>query len=280
MSVPQSGPANLQCGDCDGGSGGRAHAFRLAHRFEDNEKCNNRQQIAQELHTFARSIRRFRDAHYLTAVSRVTRRLEVHPTHPQQRLLRHAAEVLREDGVAIYPTDSTYALGCALGARDAQVRIHRIRGDQGTHFLTLLCRDLSELATYARVGNQAYRLLRALTPGPYTFVLTASRELPRRILDPRRKTIGLRIPDHPVTQGLLEELGSPLLSASLVHELVDEADADPDALYDRYGALVDVFVAAGGCGIESTTMLDLVDESAPRLLRQGRGDVSRIAGLD
>lgn len=187
--------------------------------------------------------------------------------------------MLAREGVAVYPTDSTYALGCALDAREAQVRIHRIRCDQGTHFLTLLVRDLSELATYARVGNQAYRLLRALTPGPYTFVLTASRELPRRILDPRRKTIGLRIPSHPVTRGLLEEFGRPLLSASLVHEVVNEADADPDALFDRYEAQVDVFVAAGACGIEPTTMLDLVDESAPRLLRAGKGDTTRIPGL-
>ncbi len=182
--------------------------------------------------------------------------------------------------MAIYPTDSTYALGCMMDARDAQTRIHRVRQDQASHLLTLLCRDLSELATYARVGNQAYRLLKALTPGPYTFVLQASRELPKRILDAKRKTIGLRIPDHPVTQGLLAELEAPLLSASLIHEFMDEDDADPEALFDRYGPQVDVFLAAGSCGIQPTTMIDLSDESAPVLLRQGRGDVSRIFDLE
>jgi len=207
----------------------------------------------------------------------MTRRLQVHPTHPQTRLLRHAVEILRDDGVAIYPTDSTYALGCALEARNAQQRVHQIRGDTKSHYLTLLCRDLSELSTYARVGNQAYRLLRALTPGPYTFILQASRELPKRILDPKRKTIGLRIPDHPVTQGLLAELGQPMLSATLVDADTHEVDADSEALFDRYGQLVDVFIEAGSCGLEPTTMLDLSDEE-PRLVRQGRGDVSRIFG--
>lgn len=210
----------------------------------------------------------------------MTRRLDIHPTHPQARLLRHAAECLRGEGVAIYPTDSTYALGCLLDARDAQSRIHRIRHDQAPHLLTLLCRDLSELATYARVGNQAYRLLKALTPGPYTFILQASRELPKRILDAKRKTIGLRIPDHPVTQGLLGELGAPLLSASLIHEFMEEDDADPEALFDRYGPQVDVFLAGSSCGITPTTMIDLSDEETPRLLRQGRGDVSRIFDLE
>ncbi|MBM4228179.1 MAG: threonylcarbamoyl-AMP synthase [Gammaproteobacteria bacterium] len=210
----------------------------------------------------------------------MTRRLDVHPTHPQARLLRHAAECLRDEGVAIYPTDSTYALGCLLDARDGQTRIHRIRQDRAPHLLTLLCRDLSELATYARVGNQAYRLLKALTPGPYTFILQASRELPKRILDAKRKTIGLRIPEHPVTQGLLADLGAPLLSASLIHDFMTEDDADPEALFDRYGSQVDVFLAAGSCGIQPTTMIALSDEASPRLLRQGRGDVSRIADLE
>ena len=207
----------------------------------------------------------------------MTRRLEVHATHPQLRMLRHAAEILRKDGVAIYPTDSTYALGCMLESRSAQQRIHQIRGDTQSHLLSLMCRDLSELATYARVGNQAYRLLRALTPGPYTFILLASRELPKRILDPKRKTIGLRIPDHPVLQGLLAELQQPILSATLVSADTHEVDADPAALFDRYGALVDVFIDAGSCGVEPTTMVDL-SEDEPHLVRQGRGDVSRIFG--
>lgn len=201
----------------------------------------------------------------------------VHPTHPQGRLLQQAAEILRQDGVAIYPTDSTYALGCTLDARGTQQRIHQIRGDTQSHYLTLLCRDLSELATYARVGNEAYRLLRALTPGPYTFILQASRELPKRILDPKRKTIGLRIPNHPVLQGLLAELQQPMLSATLVNADTHEVDADPEALYARYGAFVDVFIEAGSCGIEPTTLVDLSEDTA-RLVRQGRGDVTRIFG--
>ncbi len=209
----------------------------------------------------------------------MARRLHIHPTHPQQRLLRHAADILLDDGVGIYPTDSTYALGCALHARTAQARIHQIRGDADSHLLTLLCRDLSELATYARVDNQAYRLLRALTPGPFTFILQASRELPKRILDPKRKTIGLRIPDHPVTQGLLSELQVPMLSASLLSDDNAEFDADPEALADRYEARVDVFVDAGACGVVPTTMLDLSGDAA-RLVRQGKGDVSRILDLN
>lgn len=207
----------------------------------------------------------------------MTRRLQVHPTHPQGRLLRQAAEILRGNGVAVYPTDSTYALGCTVESKDARERIFRIRGDTAPHYLTLLCRDLSELSAYARVDNQSYRLLRALTPGPYTFILQASRELPKRILDPKRKTIGLRIPDHPVTQGLLGELQQPLLSATLVAADTHEVDADPDALCERYLQLVDVFIDAGGCGMEPTTMLDLSGD-APVLVRQGRGDVSRIFG--
>jgi tRNA threonylcarbamoyl adenosine modification protein (Sua5/YciO/YrdC/YwlC family) len=162
-------------------------------------------------------------------------------------------------------------------AREAQSRIHRIRGDDETHFLTLMCRDLSEVATYARVGNQQYRLLRALTPGPYTFILEASRELPKRILDPKRKTIGLRIPNHPVTQGLLAELQQPMLSATLLNVNNEWLDADPDALADEYAALVDVFIEGGSCGVEPTTVIDFNDE-VPHLVRRGRGDVSRIFG--
>jgi tRNA threonylcarbamoyl adenosine modification protein (Sua5/YciO/YrdC/YwlC family) len=207
----------------------------------------------------------------------VTRRLNIHPTHPQQRLLRHAADIIRDDGLAIYPTDSTYALGCTLSAREAQTRIHQIRGDTQSHFLTLLCRDLSELSSYARVGNTQYRLLRALTPGPYTFILQASRELPKRILDPKRKTIGLRIPNHPVTQGLLSELQQPMLSATLLNVDTHWLDADPEALADEYAAMVDVFVEAGSCGVEPTTVIDL-SEDVPRLVRRGRGPVERLFG--
>ncbi|MSR14522.1 MAG: threonylcarbamoyl-AMP synthase [Gammaproteobacteria bacterium] len=207
----------------------------------------------------------------------MTRRLNIHPTHPQARLLKHAVEIIASEGVAIYPTDSTYALGCLVHARAAQTRIHQIRGDAGSHFLTLLCRDLSEVSTYARVGNQQYRLLRALTPGPYTFILEASRELPKRILDPKRKTIGLRIPDHPIIQGLLAELQQPMLSATLLNTDTEWLDADSEALADQYAALVDVFVEGGSCGVQPTTVIDF-DGEIPHLVRQGRGDVTRIFG--
>lgn len=215
---------------------------------------------------------------YRTVALTMARRLDIHPTHPQARLLATAADALRNGDVIIYPTDSTYALGCAIDAKTAQARIHQIRGDKGLHHLTLMCRDLSELATYARVSNSAYRLLRALTPGPYTFILQGSRELPKRILDPKRKTIGLRIPDHAVAQGLLSELQSPMLSATLLTPNAATDEADPGALAACFDDLVDVFIDAGHCGTEPTTIIDLSDE-LPRLVRQGRGDPSRFFNL-
>lgn len=209
----------------------------------------------------------------------MARRIEIHPTHPQARLLRAAADVLRDDGVVIYPTDSTYALGCCMEARDGQARIHAIRRDNVRHYLTLVCPDLSSLATHARVDNQAFRLLKSLTPGPYTFLLQASREIPKRMLDPKRKTIGLRIPAHPVVQGLLAELGEPLLSATLTDPGLDIPLADPEDLFDRYAHAVDLMLDAGACGREPTTILDLTG-ARPLLVREGCGDVSRVLDLD
>ncbi|MFQ5487000.1 MAG: L-threonylcarbamoyladenylate synthase, partial [Gammaproteobacteria bacterium] len=142
--------------------------------------------------------------------------LVIHPDNPQPRLISQAVAVLRHGGIVAYPTDSSYALGCHLGDKAALERIRRIRQLDEQHNFTLMCQDLSELATYARVGNQAFRLLKALTPGPYTFILTASREVPRRLQHPRRKTIGLRVPDHPIAQALLETLGEPMLSVTLI----------------------------------------------------------------
>lgn len=209
----------------------------------------------------------------------MARRLHVHPTTPQERLLRFAAETLAADGVIVYPTDSTYALGCALGTRDALRRIQTIRRDAKGHFMTLVCCDLSELAAHARVENWAYRLLRALTPGPYTFILTASREIPKRLLEPKRKTIGLRIPAHPVARALLETLGGPLLSATLTDPDLDRPLADPDDIEDRYGTRIDLFLDAGYGGTEPTTVIDLSGEE-PVLVRRGRGDVERVFGSD
>ena len=209
----------------------------------------------------------------------MARRIEIHPTHPQIRLLNAAVEVLRDDGIIAYPTDSTYALGCRMEARDGQQRIHTVRRDSVRHYLTLVCPDLSSLATHARVDNQAFRLLKMLTPGPYTFILQASREIPKRILDPKRKTIGLRIPDHPVAQALLAELGEPLLSATLTDPQLDLPLADPQDLFDRYAHAIDLMLDAGACGLEPTTILDLTGPR-PVLVREGRGDVSRVLDLD
>lgn len=209
----------------------------------------------------------------------MARRFDIHPTHPQPRLLRSAVDVLRDDGIIIYPTDSTYALGCRMDTRDGQTRIHAVRRDSVRHYLTLVCPDLSSLASLAKVDNQAFRLLKMLTPGPYTFILQASRDIPKRLLDPKRKTIGLRIPDHPVAQALLAELGEPLLSATLTDPQLESPLPDPLDLYDRYEHAVDLMLDAGTCGLEPTTILDLTGPR-PLLVREGRGDVSRILDLD
>lgn len=209
----------------------------------------------------------------------MARRIAIHPTHPQSRLLRAAVEVLRDDGVVVYPTDSTYALGCRMESKDGQARIHAIRRDDERHYLTLVCPDLSSLATHARVDNQAFRLLKSLTPGPYTFILQASREIPKRILDPKRKTIGLRIPDHSVAQALLAELGEPVLSATLTDPKLELPLPDPDDLFDRYGHAIDLMLDAGACGLEPTTIIDLTGPR-PLLVREGCGDVSRVLDLD
>ena len=209
----------------------------------------------------------------------MARRIDIHPTHPQGRLLKQAADILRDDGIIVYPTDSTYALGCRMNARDGQERIHAVRRDSVRHYLTLICPDLSSLANHARVDNQAFRLLKMLTPGPYTFILQASRDIPKRILDPKRKTIGLRIPDHPVVQGLLAELGEPLLSATLTDPTLDTPLLEPGELFDRYDNSIDLMLDVGACGLEPTTILDLTGPR-PLLVREGRGDVSRILDLD
>ncbi len=205
----------------------------------------------------------------------MARKISIHPTDPQPRLLRQAGDVLRDDGLLIYPTDSTYGLCCRMTARDGQQRMHAVRRDDTRHYLTLVCRDLSSLASHAKVDNQAFRLLKQLTPGPYTFILQASRDIPKRILDPRRRTIGLRIPAHPVAQGLLEELGEPMLSATLTEPGLEVPLADPDDLFERYGRFVDLMLDAGGCGTEPTSIIDL-SGAAPVLVRRGRGTVDRI----
>ena len=195
----------------------------------------------------------------------------IHPQNPQARLMHQAAEILRGGGIVAYPTDSSYALGCMLGNKDAQQRIRAIRAvDEGHHF-TLVCRDLAELATYAQVDNSQFRLIKANTPGPYTFILKATREVPRRLQHPRRSTIGLRVPDHAVTQAMLAELDQPLLSMTLL--LADEAEPLNEAweIRERLERQLDLVIDGGPCAAEPTTVIDLTGD-APQLVRQGAGD--------
>lgn len=196
----------------------------------------------------------------------------VHPENPQRRLLKQAAEIVRAGGLIVYPTDSCYALGCHLGDKAAQERIRAIRNVGPRHHFTLVCRDLSEIARYARVDNRQYRMLKAATPGSYTFVLQATREVPRRLQNPRRNTIGLRIPDHAVVGGLLEELGEPLLSSTLIMPGDDLPMNDADRIRERLERQVELVLDGGSCGLEMTTVIDLTGE-APEIMRVGRGSL-------
>lgn len=197
----------------------------------------------------------------------------IHSTHPDRRLIARAADIVRAGGVIAYPTDSCYALGCRLGDKDAMVKLRRIRRVDERHHFTLMCRDLSAIAAYARVDNVRYRLLKALTPGSYTFILEATRELPRRILHPRRKTIGLRVPDHAVAHALLEELREPLLSTTLL--LPGEALPLNDGveIRERLEHEVDLVLDGGSCGTEPTTVIDLTG-ATPQVVRAGRGSLA------
>jgi tRNA threonylcarbamoyl adenosine modification protein (Sua5/YciO/YrdC/YwlC family) len=206
----------------------------------------------------------------------VSQYFEIHSANPQKRLITQAVAVVRGGGVVAYPTDSCYALGCCLGDKAPMERIRGIRQVDASHNFTLVCRDLSELATYARVDNSAFRLLKSLTPGPYTFVLRASREVPRRLQNPRRKTIGLRVPRHPVCQALLESLGEPLMSSTLVLPGDDLPLTDPHEMRERLHSRVDLVIDGGYCGFEPTTVLDLTGVT-PKVLRHGRGDVSMLS---
>ena len=202
---------------------------------------------------------------------------EVHPENPQARLLKQAAQILHGGGVAAIPTDSSYALVCHLDDKAAAENLRRIRGVDDKHHLTLLCRDLSELASYARVDNKQYRLLKLGTPGPFTFILEATKEVPRRVSHPSRRTIGLRVPAHAVTQALLEVLGQPLLATTLIPPGAPEPMNDPHAIRDHFQKLIGAVVDAGACPMLPTTVVDLTGE-VPVLVRQGRGD-PRLLGL-
>lgn len=198
-------------------------------------------------------------------------RLELHPTTPQARLLRQAADCLAAGGVIAYPTDSCYALGCAIGAKEAMERIQRIRRTGKRHFFTVVCCDLSEIARFARVDNWQYRLLKAFTPGPYTFVLRATREVPRRLLEPRRRTVGIRVPDHPVVRALLAEYAEPLMSTTLMLPGDDVPLTEGRQIEERVGHALDLILDAGACGFDPSTIVDLSGD-APVLLRAGKGD--------
>lgn len=200
----------------------------------------------------------------------VSQFFRIHPTHPQARLLRQAATILAEGGVIAYPTDSSYALGCHLGDKDAVERIRRVRQLDERHDMTLVCRDFSEVSVYAHVDNTSFRLLKRLLPGPYTVLLRGTREVPRRLLHPKRKTIGLRIPDHVVALALLEAHGAPLMSTSLRLPGDEFPLVDPEEIRDRLEHMVDLVVDGGPGGLEATTVLDLTS-GTPELVRAGLG---------
>ncbi len=201
---------------------------------------------------------------------------KIHPVNPQRRLLERAAEILLGGGVIVYPTDSVYAFGCPMGDKDALERIRRIRRAERDHEFTLVCRDLSEIATYARIDNQTYRLLRSLTPGPYTFILRATHEVPKRLQDPKKRSIGIRVPDHPIVTGLLEIFGAPILSSTLLLPEEDLPMSEPEEIRERLGSQVDAILDAGACGVEPTTILDLSGDSFA-VVRAGKGPVPNFA---
>jgi len=195
---------------------------------------------------------------------------QVHPDNPQGRTIKQAVDVLYAGGIIVYPTDSTYALGCHIGDKSALDRIRRIRQLSAQHQFTLVCSDLSELSTYAQVSNSAYRILRAYTPGPYTFILKATPEVPRRLMYPKRKTIGIRVPDNAIAQAILSTMGEPIMSTSLILPGEDQL-IDPYEMRMQLGKLVDLIIDGGPCGLEPTTMIDLV-EGVPSVIREGKGD--------
>ncbi len=198
---------------------------------------------------------------------------QIHPDNPQARLVRGAVDIVRAGGVIVYPTDSAYALGCQIGNKNALDRIRRIRQLDDRHNFTLVCSDLSEIATYAHVDNAAYRLLRHCTPGPYTFILRATSEVPRRLMHPKRKTVGLRVPDNTIAGALLADLGEPLMSVTLIMPGEELPLIDPYDIRQTLERQVDLVIDGGYCGMEPTTVVDMAD-GVPLILRVGKGDVT------
>lgn len=202
----------------------------------------------------------------------------IHPVNPQLRLVRRSVAILKAGGVIVYPTDSCYALGCLVGEKEPMERIRAIRGAGRDHNFTLVCRDLTEIATYAQVSNPVFRLLKAYTPGPYTFILRATREVPRRLQHPRRKTIGIRVPQHVIAQALLAELGAPVMSSTLIMARETEPLTDPEVMRTRLERQVDLVIDGGPCGSEPTTVVDLSND-VPEVTRVGRGSPAPFAKL-
>lgn len=205
----------------------------------------------------------------------MARIIEVHPTHPERRRIAEIVATIRRGGLIAYPTDSSYAFGCHIGDKKAMDRIRQIRRTDKAHNFTLVCSDLSEIGLYARVDNWAYRLLRSFTPGPYTFILPATREVPKRLQHPKRRTIGLRVPDHPIVKAILDTLGEPIMSSTLSLPGDDRPLNEADEIERRIGHQIDLIVDAGPCGLEPTTVVDLSGGTV-EVLRVGRGDVSNL----
>ena len=201
---------------------------------------------------------------------------EIHPTNPQLRLVHQAVEIIDAGGVIAYPTDSSYALGCHIGDKKALERVRRIRKIDDKHNMTLVCSDLSEISTYAKLNNPDYRMLKSLTPGPYTFILNATHEVPRRLMHPKRRTIGIRVVDHPVVRAILDELGQPLMSTTLILPGQSLPMTEAEEIRDVLERQIDLVIDSGNCGIETTTVIDLTGD-VPVLVREGMG---RDHGLD
>ncbi|MCE8037884.1 L-threonylcarbamoyladenylate synthase [Halomonas sp. MCCC 1A11062] len=202
---------------------------------------------------------------------------QIHPENPQKRLIDQAVQIVRQGGVIAYPTDSGYALGCHLGDKKAIERIKRLRSLDDKHNFTLVCSDLSDIGTYAKVDNSVFRLLKANTPGAYTFILNATSEVPRLLLHPKRRSIGVRVPDHRITHALLEALGEPLMSVTLIPVGEELPMTDPEEIRDRYMNQLDLIIDGGACHLEATSVIDL-RELPPTILREGRGDLAPFGG--
>lgn len=212
------------------------------------------------------------DFHNDNPAGRMAQYFNIHPDNPQHRLVQQAAAILRDGGVIVYPTDSCYALGCRIGDKDAAMRLLRIRGLDVGHDLTLVCRDLSELGRYAQVGNTQFRLLKAHTPGPYTFILQGTKEVPRRLLHKRHDTIGLRVPEHPIVAALLAELDEPILSSTLMLPGEDVPLNEAWEIRERLEHAVELVIDGGTCGLTPTTVIDLTSD-IPKIVRRGKGPV-------